>query len=79
MIYEANFDGCQVNSARIDAKRLLVEIHNDDEVKAGPRTFNPIHLICLAIVEYGIILAIITIKRESYRLPLSILTDYSSG
>ena len=57
MIYEANFDGCQVNSARFDTKRL-VEIYNDDEVKAGPRAFNPIHLICLAIVEYGIILAI---------------------
>ena len=31
------------NSVRFDAKRLLVEIYNEDEVKGGgPRTFNPI-------------------------------------
>ena len=34
-IYEGNFDGCQVINARFDAKRLLDEIDNDDEVKKG--------------------------------------------
>ena len=44
MIYEENFDECQVINVRFDAKRFLVEIYNENEMKReDSRTFNLIH------------------------------------